>query len=157
MATDLWSVQRQPEALWTLNAVPNPPVPEDVIDLHLKTANVQGFSPWTLVGLIWPFRIAVPATRVNKLFFWTELFGAGREDCMMTSQPMEALLFFRGAHFNTANLIERNCPHIQSFLAHCCFFISQLSFLYERPHIAVTTKKALFDFFRSSRILFYLL
>lgn len=63
-----------------------------------------------------------------------ELYGAGREDCTKTSQPMEALLFFHGADFNTANLMERKCPHIQSFLAHCCFFISQLSFLYERPH-----------------------
>lgn len=52
-------------------------------------------------------------------------------------QPIEALLFFHGADFDTANLMEWKCPRVQSFPAHC-FFISQL---YERPHIAVTTKK----------------
>lgn len=182
---DLWSVQRHPEAfrrpyeLWMLcllSAESSRPGGRHCFALKNNKCPrflSKSFSPhpdalqcvlprsgcgvWTLVGLIWAFRIAVPATRVKKLFFWTELFGAGREDCTTTSQPMEALLFFHGADFNTANLMERKCPHIQSFLAHCCFFISQLLFLYERPHIAVTTKKELFDFIRSSRISTYLL
>lgn len=140
----------------------------------LKATNVQHFSPnhslhtqtrfgatrrifvsrcgaWTLVGLIWAFHIAVPATRVKELLNWA--FQSVWNYVVLDAktawwpQPMEASLLFHGAVFWHGHFDGSVSVHsFKAFQPTVVSSFPSFLFLYERPHISVTTTKSTLRF-----------
>ncbi len=171
---DLWSVQRHPEAfrrpyeLWTLCLLSAESSRSGGCHcLHLKTCPrflSKSFSPhpdalqcvlprsgcgaWTLVGLIWAFHIAVPATRVKKLFLSSMVL-----DAKTAWRPHSQWRLCSSFMVLILTRPIRWSENVHTFKA---FYLTVVS-SFPSSRFCMNVHILLFDFIRSSRISIYLL